>query len=67
MCECIVKNQPVVKLLALPVESQHSINAHVDEIYGKAGRKRNALARLSKTMNVEYKLRLFYPFMAAQF
>ncbi len=57
--ESIIKNQPVVKLLGLHVDSLLSFISHVDEICRNVGRKINVSARLSKTMITGCKLLLF--------
>ncbi len=65
--ECIIENQPVVKLLGLHVDNLLSFSAHIDVICRKAGRKLNVLSRLSKTLSAESKLSIFYSFIVAQF
>ena len=67
MGESVIENQPVVKLLGLYVDSLLDSNVHIGDIYGKAGRKLNILARLSKSLSTESKLMLYYSFILGQF
>lgn len=63
----IIESQNVVKLLDLYADYYLSFDVQVDEICRKAGRKLNVLARLSKVLNVDCKLVLFYAFYYVAF
>ena len=61
----LIENQTVVKPLGLYVDSLIDFNVHIDDICGKAGRKLNFLARLSKTLSTESILMLVCSFILA--
>ena len=56
-----------VKLLGITFDSNLTFTNHIDGLCKKAGRKINVLRRLSKSLNIEAKQKLFHSFILSHF
>ena len=63
----VIESKSVVKLLGINIDSTLSFNNHISEIFTKAGRKMNVLARLSHILDYQTKMLLFNAFIISQF
>jgi len=62
-----VVHEKQVKLLGVHIDFKLSFTEHVSAVCKKAGKHLNVLGRLSKTLNDEDKLTLFYSFILSHF
>lgn len=62
-----IKKEKCVKLLGVCIDSQLNFNEHIDNICKKAGKKLNALIRLSNTIDIDAKRKLFDAFIVSSF
>ena len=56
----ILESESDLKLLGVHIDSKLSFDLHITEISKRAGRKLNALGRLSKTLDVKAKCYVCY-------
>jgi hypothetical protein len=56
-----------VKMLGVQVDNKLNFDSHIKEICRKAGNQINALARLSRVLNIDSKLAIFRSFVRANF
>ena len=61
-----IKKSQYEKLLGVTIDTKLSFKAHIQQIYGKANTKLNALARIVPFMNLERKKILMNAFFNAQ-
>ena len=62
-----IESETDVKLLGIIIDDKLSFDKQIKDVCSKAGKKINALARLSKTLETEAKLNLFQAFVLCQF
>ena len=65
--DTVVNSETSVKLLGVHIDSRLNFNNHITHICKKAGKQINALARLSSTLSMEVKYRVFETFILSHF
>ena len=65
--DTVVNSETSVKLLGVHIDSRLNFNNHITHICKKAGKQINALARLSTTLSMEVKYRVFETFILSHF